>query len=255
MRIRLFSLTIFILVFSFGYVFAQDGRRAKIVLKNGNKLVGGSITAFDEKTLKFSIDDQDDILIRYDLIKKIHFKGSGNIDDDFADKIGSKPTLKTKSFYHQLEGTLLFGQENTSVGLQTINGYQFTKYIGTGLGVGLNKYGNYVTLPVYAQIKGYLLEQKVSPFYFGDIGYGFAWKSANADDYFDVMNVTGGLYWQLGLGYQINFYKSSMTFSFGYINQDSRSEYTYLRPWDIGDVEVTERRILRRVAFSVGFLF
>ena len=255
MRSKLFELILLFLVSSVIVVQAQVERKAKIVLNNGNKIKRGVIESFDATTLKVTFDGHNEFLLRYDLIKKIRFKGSGAIDDDFNTKIRVEPTLKIKSFYHELRGSLLFGEENTSVGLQTINGYQFNKYLGTGLGIGLNKYGNYVTLPIYAQVKGYLLNRKVSPYYFGDIGYGFAWKSADSDAYFDVMKVTGGLYWQLGLGYQVNFSNSAMTFSLGYINQDSKAEYTYLRPWTIDDVEVSESRVLRRVAFSVGFLF
>jgi len=255
MRSKLFNLIILFVISSVFNSYAQIDRKALIVLNNGNKIKGAVIESYNDKTLKATVDGYNEFIIRYDLIKRISFKGSGKIEKDFEDKIGTVPTIKTESFYHEIRGELLFGEENTSGGMQTINGYQFNRYLGTGLGLGLNKFGNYLTMPIYAQVKGYLYDKKVSPFYFGDIGYGFAWKTKNADDYFDVSNVNGGLYWQLGLGYQINFYNSAMTFSFGYINQDSTAEYTYFRPWDISDVEVTEDRVLRRFAVSVGFIF
>lgn len=236
---------------------AQSGKQAKIVLKNGIKIKGGIIETFDENKLKINITGNDTILVRYDHIKKINFKKYGQASDDFEEKINSNPTLKVETFYHELRGGLLFGEESVNVSLQNINGYQFNKYLGTGLGLGINQYGNYLTLPVYATVKGYITDRKVSPFYFADIGYGFAWKTNKNEDLFELDNVNGGLYWQIGLGYQINFYNSSMVFSLGYINQDSKAEYVYYRPWDssTSEFKVWERRILRRMAFSVGFLF
>lgn len=245
---------LFALAFKFE-VNAQNDKEVKISLKSGIKIKGGILESFDDSKLRVKIDESNIILIRYDHIKKISFKGYGSINNDFEERFRNPPSLKIESYYHEFRGGLLIGEENTSVSLHTINGYQFTKYLGTGLGLGINKYGNYVTLPLYATVKGYLFDKKVSPFYFGDIGYGFAWKTNKNEDLFELDNVEGGLYWQVGLGYQVNFYNSSMVFTFGYINQDSRADYVYYRPWDLDDVKVSERRILRRFAVSVGFLF
>ena len=255
MRFLFFSIALlFTLVFSIK-VNAQIDKQAKISLKNGIKIKGGIVESFDDSKLKVKIDDSNIILIRYDHIRKISFKGYGNVSNDFDEKFSNPPSLKIESYYHEFRGGLLIGEENTSVSLHTINGYQFNKYLGTGLGLGINKYGNYITMPVYATVKGYLFDSKVSPFYFGDVGYGFAWKTNKNEDMFELDNVQGGLYWQLGLGYQVNFYNSSMVFTLGYINQDSKADYIYYRPWDIDDVTVSERRILRRFVLSVGFLF
>ena len=110
-------------------------------------------------------------------------------------------------------------------------------------------------MPIYANVKGYILDQQITPFYFGDIGYGFAWNTDKNEEVFELDNVTGGLYWQLGLGYQFNFYSNSLVLTLGYINQHSKADYVYYRPWDIDDVEISEKRILRRLNFSIGFLF
>jgi hypothetical protein len=149
---------------------------------------------------------------------------------------------------------LLFGDENISGGLQTINGYQFSQYLGTGIGVGMNKFGNYISLPIYASIKGYILDRKVSPFYFGDVGYGLAWASDKTHEGYSINNVKGGVYWQLGAGYQFNFYNNSFVITLGYVNQNSTAEYEY-DYWAIDGVEISEKRLLRRVNLSIGFLF
>ena len=127
--------------------------------------------------------------------------------------------------------------------------------MGAGLGLGLNKFGNYLAVPIYATVKGYVFDKKVAPFYFADLGYGMAWNNHKNEEVFELDNVQGGLYWQLGIGYQINFYNSSFVLALGYVNQDSKADYIYHRPWDIDNVEITEKRLLRRFNFSVGFLF
>lgn len=234
---------------------AQINKEVKIFLKNGVKIQGALLKYVDERTIKVSMDNQSEpYVIRYDLISKIKIKGNGYLSEDLEEKLVVPPKLELNTFYHELRGGLLFGDENVSGTVNTINGYQFNQYLGTALGIGMNKYGNYITLPIYASIKGYLKDQKVVPFYFGDVGYGFAWNSSSNQDAYVVENVKGGLYWQLGAGYQINFYNSALVFSLGYINQHSSADYTY-RGWADGGVEVSEKRLLRRVNLSVGFLF
>ncbi len=256
MRHHFFKIVLFVLLALSIQAHAQVNQQAKIVLKNGIKINGGIVGSFDEKMLKVNIDSSNIIFVRYDHIKKIVFKENNKAGGVKPEElIGLQPSLNIKSFYHEFRGGLLIGEENTSITVQTINGYQFSKYLGSGLGLGVNKYGNYITLPIYATVKGYLYDKKVSPFYYGDIGYGFAWQSNRNENVFELDNVQGGLYWQLGLGYQVNFYKSAMTFTLGYSNQDSKAEYTYFSGWDINSVKVSERRILRRFALSIGFLF
>ncbi len=231
-----------------------------MLLTNGVKLQGTILDSFDDIGVKLNIDDSNTFVIRYDLIRKIVFKKHGTIRYDFEKKLSAPPSLHLNTFFHEIRGNLLFGQDDVSVGLQTINGYQFSQYLGTGLGVGLNKFGNYITVPLYASVKGYLINKKTSPFYYGDIGYGFAWKTDKNDDVFEVDKMRGGLYWQIGLGYQVNFYNSALVFSFGYVNQGSKMEYSYMPQWrrfapqDQNEVVITEKRLLRRFVFSVGFL-
>lgn len=255
MKHHFFKIILFVLLALSIQAHAQVNQKAKIVLKNGIKINGGIVDSFDDKWLKVNIDSSNIILIRYDHIKKIVFKGNNNPIGDSEELSALQSSLNIESFYHEFRGGLLIGEENTSFTVQTINGYQFSKYLGTGLGLGINKYGNYITLPIYATVKGYLYDKKVSPFYYGDIGYGFAWQSNKNENMFELDNVQGGLYWQLGLGYQVNFHNSAMTFTLGYSNQDSKAEYTYFSGWDINSVKVSERRILRRFALSIGFLF
>jgi hypothetical protein len=231
---------------------AQSEKEAKIFLKNGVKIQGAIVSSYHDRLLNVKSSDTDSIQIRYDLIRKIKFIGPGSLDIE-NDRL-SPAGIPVNTFFHEIRGGLLFGEENVSGTLQTINGYQFNKYLGTGLGIGMNKFGNYFTLPVYASIKGYLKDQKISPFYHGDIGYGFAWADHDDNDPFRIKNVKGGLYWQLGVGYQFSFYDTSFILVIGYLNQYSTAEYDF-QSWGSGIAEISEKRTLRRLNFSLGFAF
>jgi len=234
---------------------SQVNKQVKIVMKNGVRIKGAIVKTIDVDRLEVDVDGSQSMYIRYDLIKTIQFKNYQVVDQELKDKLSAQPSIKIETFYHEIRGSLLFGEENIDVGLHSINGYQFNQYLGTGLGLGVNKFGNYLAMPIYANVKGYIYDRKVSPFYFGDIGYGYAWNTNKNENVFEVENVKGGLYWQLGLGYQFNFYSSSLILSMGYVNQHSKADYVYYRPWDLDDVEISESRVLRRFNLSIGFLF
>lgn len=233
---------------------AQVNKRVKIVLNDGMIFKGVLIESFNENALKLSIDTSNIILIGYDRIKSINFANYRKIKSNFEKHVSEHSFLERSPFYHELRVGMLVGEETSSFTAQTINGYQLNKYLGAGVGVGLNTYGNYRTIPVYISAKGYLFDKKVSPYYFGDVGYGFAWKTNKNENMFEVENMKGGVYWQLGLGYQVNFYNSAIVFTLGYLNQLSKIDYTYSGGWDVSEVEVSEKRNLRRVALSIGFL-
>jgi hypothetical protein len=234
---------------------AQVNKGIKVVLKNGITIKGAILESIDDSFVKIRIQNNEEpITIRLDRIDRIKFKDYETLDEETKEKIPLGPHLETKSFFHEFKPGILLGEEEISWSIQTINGYQFHKYVGTGLGVGINKYANHITLPVYVSIKGYLMDSHISPFYFGDIGYGFAWDAGENDNYYRVNDVQGGLYWQVGVGYQLHFQSNALVFSLGYVNQQTSTDYTY-DYWYEGGIEVSEKRTFRRVNFSIGIMF
>jgi len=254
---NIFKISLIILSLGFGWIPSngQATKPAKIFLKNGAKIEGAIIGSFDDSRLFFSINGDDSIAMRYDYIRKIQFKGKGSAYSEFDEKLAENPSIKRAAFYHEFRTGLLFGEDQVSFAVHTLNGYQFNQYLGTGLGIGLNTFGDYLTMPIYATVKGYILDRKVSPFYFGDVGYGFAWRNNNNADYYQVSNLKGGYYWQLGMGYQVNFFNSAFVMAIGYTNQNSQADYEYYPGyWGGTNFEVSEKRLLRRVSLTVGFL-
>lgn len=266
-RSKLFLFTCVLLLICLSHskpAIAQYQNYSKITLKNGTKIKGYVIDSFKTKFIKIRIDTNQPLHIYYSNIHKITFKdekGRHTLIENNIKLAAENISLHDHSFYHEFRGGILLGEDNASITLHNINGFQFNRFLAPGLGVGFDSYENFRTVPVYAHIKGYIFDRKVSPFYFTDVGYGFAWYK-NADNIlYKVTDVHGGYYWQVGLGYRISFYNWAMLVTLGYKNQQSGLKYAYsnYQPWmdaaSDSNVEVSEKRTLRRVSFSVGFLF
>lgn len=234
---------------------AQEIKLGKIKLNNGTKIKNAQDITFEKEHLKTNFSGNEEVMIRYDHIKKIRFKEAGKIKDVSYEEPFAFPALQINTFFHEIRGGLLMGENHVSATLQTINGYQFNRYLGTGLGLGINTFKQQITMPIYLSAKGYLFDKHISPFYFGDLGYGFAWNSKGFEDQTVPEKVQGGYYWQLGVGYQINYNNNSLVFAFGYLNQDTKTEFTYQNPWSGLPEKISEQRLHRRFSFTIGFLF
>jgi len=259
----IFFLSFLLLTVNWGICPGQNKYPTKIVLKDGTKIKGNVFDSFEGKYIKIYIDTIQPVLINSDRIHKITFKdsqGQHTLKMNDEKLISKKIGLKNNTFYHELRGGILLGEDNTSITLHNINGYQFNRFLAPGIGIGFDSYEKYRTVPVYAHLKGYIFDRRTAPFYFAEAGYGFAWYNDEEEYAFDVTDVHGGYYWQIGLGYRISFNHLAMLITLGYKNQKSGLKYIYdVQPWMSvtyeNDVEVSEQRILRRAAFSIGFLF
>lgn len=58
--------------------------------------------------------------------------------------------------------------------VETIHGARIIPHLFLGAGAGLALLnGGHVTIPVFANVKGYFTKSKVSPYIFANLGYGF----------------------------------------------------------------------------------
>ncbi len=105
-----------------------------------------------------------------------------------------------------------FGRDRLSI--ETKHGVRWNPYIYSGLGFGIHYYASGPkswTLPVFANIKGYLLDKVVTPYLSMDMGYSFG---------FSEMKGTGGFYISPAIG--ANFFidaSSSFILELGYQSQ------------------------------------
>ena len=129
----------------------------------------------------------------------------------------SASAQKGKVKFHSINLVGFVGGENevNSV-FQTVNGIKFSNWF-SGIGIGIDNY-RYKTLPLFIDGRWYFGDDK-SGFIYGDIGYDFPMKNKPGKEisYYDSYDFTGGVYTDIGIGYQVPLYKkSSLLFCLGY---------------------------------------
>ncbi len=244
-------------------IHAQKRSEAKVWLTDGTLIKGKVFESFDGTTVKIRIDTCRPISISiYKISKLIYQDEEGTHLKTLKGNYYLIPNTEAKNhtFYHEFMAGQLFGEENTSVTVHSVNGYQFARLLAPGLGIGFDRYGSYRTAPIYLHLKGYVLNRTTSPFLFTDLGYGFAWYKNTDEEAYGVTDVRGGFYWQAGLGCRINYARSAMLVTVGYKNQTASLSYVFDQQQWVGiaedpAVDVSEKRILRRVAVTIGILF
>lgn len=146
------------------------------------------------------------------------------------------------------------GQEGSALLLQSINGIQYQTYLA-GIGVGLDYYKQR-SVPLFLALRKNLFPKSNTPFIYIDGGYHFIWKD-DATENFIVTDKKGGIFSDLGIGYNFSAFQSSaVTISLGY-SIKNMSETQNLHPerssWPPppGDLQKFEYK-LKRYVFKIG---
>ncbi len=125
---------------------------------------------------------------------------------------------KKKIQFHSINTfELISGQSPLSTGFQSVNGFRFSSWF-TGVGIGVDNY-HYKTLPLFFDARKFFGTEKRA-FGYGDAGYNFPLKDKPGKEisyYNSSYHFTGGIYTDLGMGYEFHLNKkSAFLFSLGY---------------------------------------
>ncbi|MEM6846083.1 MAG: hypothetical protein AAF632_27985 [Bacteroidota bacterium] len=233
-----------------GSLIAQDqAPEVTVFLKNGQKVTGRMQLSIHENYLTLEHDSLSRTQLAYHAIKKIYF---GDVPEEEP-----PPYFEhERGFFHLAELGLQVGdndsEANATLSIHTVNGYAFSPYLMTGLGVGLDQFGSVSTVPLYASVRGSIVNRKASPIYYGSIGRSWAWPTDDVSG-IDYEKTRGGLYLHAGLGYQINLKQSAFTFTGGYKIQKIDFVYNF-QDWQ-GESRIEEKRTIRRLVISFGYTF
>lgn len=119
------------------------------------------------------------------------------------------------------------GQDGSALLLQSINGIKYETYVA-GVGIGLDYYKQR-SVPLFLELRKHLFQKSSTPFVYADGGFHFIWSNVEPQEWF-VTEVKGGLYYDLGVGYNFGAFKSNaVTISFGY-SVKNKSEIINLHP-------------------------
>ncbi len=168
--------------------------------------------------------------------------------------------FRERGVYVAVQGGLLFGQTpqgapDLGSNGQASVGYQFTRWLGAGVGAAFDNYSvlgenSGRVAPVFGEVRGYLTAQRRAPYYLLQIGYGFALRSSNSS----IVETNGSWMVHPALGLRLNAREDvNFTVDIGY-----RFQYltrTRVLEWRGGGERLEERIWHRRLALRVGVLF
>ncbi len=255
---------ILISLFLFFSLTLSAQQKVNVVLKSGKTVYGTLVNSLFEDfiTVEYSPLDRENIPIEN--INSINF---GDYQPTKLASIKDPTTFfhRQRGYFHATEFQLVIGQGSggfgySNVSLQTVNGFAFNPHLMVGLGTGLDKYGDFMFTPLYASVRGLVMERKTSPFYYLNAGWGFMWKPEDRQQDWvniDYQDYGGGYHLQGGVGYQINMKGSALTLGMGYRLQKTSLSYS-MSAWDWNgetETEIDEKRLLRRLVLSAGFTF
>ena len=262
-----YLLLLFLLAATVGYAQTSTQQEVTVFLKDGKVIKGITTLSMFEGYLTLEADEFNQTHIAYADIRQIVFGPVGDIKrvPGRSPKQRKPFAIQERGFFHVIEiaslrqsggyyGPYPGGRNGKSI--STIHGYTFNPYLMVGLGVSLDHYGygNITAAPLFASVRGLMLQRRWSPMYFLNVGGGGAWGGT---DYFfngTSSRTSGGLMIHPGLGYRWHIRQSAVLFSMGYKVQRARLSYSW-EDWDGSTTEVNERRTLRRLSLSVGFQF
>lgn len=129
-------------------------------------------------------------------------------------------------------------------------GHRFSRLFSVGGGAGIESFdmgsGNEI-VPVFAEVRGFLLERNFSPYYAVRLGHGFALRNTETN----VEAAKGGTMMHAELGYRFGATRQ-VNFLLGLGIHLQKAEYTYTLPWESA---FTDRITYRRTELRFGVIF
>lgn len=227
-----------------------------VYLQNGSVLRGEILDSIPAGNIRVRILGGSVLVYPMAEVARIASEPSNN----FVRILAEKHVPKSRGFYHLPQAALLFGENqwgdlNIGFTLQHTSGYRFNRFLGVGLGLGLEQYvnGNSAapvwSIPLYAEVRGHLLDRSFSPFYSVALGYGQPIGSGNAG------SSSGGIYFNPAIGLRFPSTKlGHVTLDLGLklqqLNRRDPQEW-----WGAPPFGAVERTLYKRWALRLGIAF
>ncbi len=260
---------------------AQSNYEDFVYLKNGSIIHGTIIEQVPNESIKIQTKDKNIFVYKMDEISKMTKEevyqrqeprkskraamgdgerkknGYTNITElSFARSFNTTSTSYlngSSSYYEESEFDKI--NNGPSIGVQTINGYQFSPYISAGIGLGINIHSRLFLLPVFVGVRGNFLPGRVTPFVAIDAGYSYTRQEIIGGSILTNDN-KGGLLFSPAIG--VKFYvvpKMALNLSLGFRYQEVETkEYYYGNNYGNGEYAYIANE-LRQFNLKFGFTF
>ncbi|MDA9773661.1 hypothetical protein N9B82_01780 [Saprospiraceae bacterium] len=232
---------ILVLSFSFSGVFAQNEDKnleTIVVLKSGSRIVG-TLISYDpneETVLKIG---ENLITLPAESIKKVVMPASK--------KRVNINRIQTKKVYHRTNMGLLSNANGNGITLNYSALYQHSRWLGVGLGTGIDNYyfssGRNV-YPLFIELKSYLVDGNASPYVSIKSGYGFIATNENESQ----TNTKGGMIINPNFGYRLGSTGMIVDIYIGLRFQSA--EYDTNNGWNVSHQEIQWNRVETGIGIS-----
>ncbi len=162
--------------------------------------------------------------------------------------------FREKGIYNTTDLSINFGQDMDGkvipgFSIDNVTGYQFHRLIGAGVGVGYETFqmgAGQAVIPVFGEVRGYLLKNMSTPMFRMQLGYGFGVKNERNN----IVKTNGGLLVHPAIGYRFGAGSAAnFTIDFGYKIQKA----SYTQP--VWDGTWTQHHTFKRYTLRLGMLF
>ncbi len=255
-----FSCTLFIIAFFASHDLLSQATEKQVIdivwLKDGSRLTGTILRWDLERGMGFKLLTGAEITI---LKKDIHrvmqdvqnTDGNGLLDPKYAYARAPKPySFREKGWYQNSSGFINISFSG-GAGIHHAMGYRFNRYIGVGLGTGIETH-DFTTIrniiPIYAEARGFLVPEKISPYYALKIGYGIALNDASRG----TTRAVGGFHFSPEFG--VRFGGGDVSYYLGVEYKIQNATFT-TDGLDFGGIKFTDKISYRRVELRTGLLF
>ncbi len=253
-----YTCTIFILAFFASHTLISQASQKQVVdvvwLKDGSRLTGTIIKWEYERGLEFQLSTGAVVVIPKKDIHKV--LQDTQMPDDHGLSRRDEPreprpyAFKEKGWYQNSSGFINVSYSG-GAGIHHAMGYRFNRLLGVGLGTGIESHDfssirNIV--PVYAEARGFLIPQKISPYYALKIGYGIALKDGSRG----TTRAVGGFHFSPEFG--VRFGGGDVSYYLGVEYKIQNATFT-TDGFDFGGVKFTDKISYRRVELRTGLLF
>lgn len=236
-----------------------------VYLKDGSVLKGLIVNYEKGATLTFAMQNGEEIIVQdaeiARIVQDVREPRASSYDDLANGKPKTKPKeqpvyeFRERGFYN----VMMLGSLNTraasefkmGLSFHNVSGFQFSRWLGIGLGVGIETYGtddDEVIYPVFAEFRGYLNKKIKAPYYTLGAGYGF--MTTNKKEF--ITEARGGWMIHPAIGLRFSAKKrTNLMADIGYKFQRAyfRRDFNFT-----GDIEIRDV-LYQRLIIRVGLLF
>jgi len=247
-----------VLLISANLLNAQDSVSTKPVvdvvwLKDGSKLSGTILKWELARGMEFKLITGAELLIPKEEIAKVYqdipFSAQVMQVPDFYPR-GPRPYAFREEGVYQTFSAFLNFSDPGGAGVHYSIGHRFNRLLGVGIGAGFESNDFFYTrniVPVYAEARGFLLPQRISPYYALKLGYGFALE----DPINGTLDAKGGIHFCPEFG--VRFGGRTVNYYLGFEYKIQNATFRNTDWWNGG--EFTDKVSYRRFELRTGLVF